>query len=206
MGLPRTKEQRLVHCGVVGHTGKVAPLLLRSCSLFSRELVGLFSPSRTTPCSSALLLVELSVVQSGLLCCAPRSHSPHTTFHFYSRSFIASVASYANVESGKHRKKCESVLGHKKQSFGPLNFHFSPQVPQFHSFSRKNQSESPFQVYFAYGSCKKHIISTIFQHVGTFWDIFGTFWGIKISTCSLVVVPLRGTARLRGLGGAPAHL
>ena len=70
------------------------------------------------------------------------------------------------VESGKHRKKCESVLGHKKQSFGPLNFHFSPQVPQFHSFSRKNQSESPFQVYFAYGSCKKHIISTIFQHFG----------------------------------------
>ena len=145
MGLPRTKEQRLVHCGVVGHTGKVAPLLLRSCSLFSRELVGLFSPSRTTPCSSALLLVELSVVQSGLLCCAPRSHSPHTTFHFYSRSFIASVASNANVESDKHRKKCESFWGSTKQSIGPQNFHFSPQMPQFHRFSRKNHPESPSQ-------------------------------------------------------------
>ena len=57
-------------------------------------------------------------------------------------------------------------MGHKKQSFGPLNFHFSPQVPQFHSFSRKNQSESPFQVYFAYGSCK----NTLLVQFSSFWD------------------------------------
>ena len=57
-------------------------------------------------------------------------------------------------------------FGTQKAVIWSPEFPFSPQVPQFHSFSRKNQSESPFQVYFAYGSCKKHIISTIFQHFG----------------------------------------
>ena len=177
MGLPRTKEQRLVHCGVVGHTGRVAPLLLlRSCSLFSRELVGLSSPSRTTPCSSALLLVELSVVQSGLLCCAPRSHSPHTTFHFYSRSFIASVASYANVESGKHRKNCESVWGHKNSHLVPKISIFHHRCPNSTDLAEKTSQNLLLRFILHMVAVKNTLLvqfSSMLGHFGTYLGHFG---------------------------------
>ena len=79
----------------------------------------------------------------------------------------------------KHRKKCESIWGPKKQSFGPLIFRFHHRCPNFTDLAEKTIQNLLLKVYFAYGSCKKHIISTIFPAFrGPKTKKFGP-WGTK---------------------------
>ena len=105
-------------------------------------------------------LLQICVLRSGWL---HRRTSPSHNTHKHHSLLLHHMQMLSLT---KHRKKCESIWGPKKQSFGPLIFRFHHRCPNFTDLAEKTIQNLLLKVYFAYGSCKNTLLVQFFQHLG----------------------------------------